>query len=411
MGIVVQHQQPGSVAALGGLATAIGEGQSATRQADRGEDHARFLLGLRERRREFNVNTALRVRAEDINQRQYINSLAMQDSRQQALNQNSYLNRQAGLKQQAIREESDILQQQQAQQFQFAAQSAKTLDEQVFETEKAAQQLKLNPEGQRIRNEKIGSLRAIREKTAFARPDVRASIYSQWLADYNQSNLSAYEEQTPTAQQKVFDNLVPLQGQQIVPGQPLPPGTYRSLKGTRNGVDSWETITIPKEDAATTAERVQRDSAPAPDGGLILWNPDKQTYTHIPPAKPEKEAAAKPVDTSKYLKEAASQLRAEHQISQAGSESPTPFKMDLAAAKARAREIMQAEKELEAELAKGEGGDGLDGDSLLHGSPDLFNAKRPRTMEEVAAIRPGETFFWNGQYAEMNDDGTVTVIE
>ena len=413
MPIEVRHDQ--GPASLGGIAAAIGQGQAATRNAALDEDRARFLLGLRENQKQFDVNTALRLRGQDIEQRQYNTNLAIQDSRQQQLNQNAELNRQAQLQSQAMREESDVYQQQQAQQFAYQAQAAKSLDEQVFETEKAAQQLKLNPEGQRILNEKIGSLRKVKEARALARPDVYANLLGQWMSDYEQANLSAYEVQEPTAQQKVYDGLVPLQGQQIVPGQPLPPGTYRSLKGTRNGVESWETLTIPPADPATIAERVQRDSAPAPDGGIILWNPDKQAYTHIPPAKPEKAAEAKPVDTSKYLKEAASQLRAEHQISQAGSLSPTPFKMDLTAAKARARELMQAEKDLEAELATEAAPDELGGESagepLLKGLPDLFNAKRPQTMEEVAAVQPGEVFFWNGQYAEMNDDGTVTVIE
>lgn len=399
MAIVVKHDQPGSVAALGGLATAIGEGQSATRQADRGEDHARFLLGLRERRREYDINTALRVRASDIEQRQYNTSLAMQDSRQQALNQNSYLNRQAQLESQAMREESDIFQQQQAQQFQFAAQSAKTLDEQVFETEKAAQQLKLNPEGQRIRNEKIGSLRAIREKTAFARPEVRASIYSQWLADYNQSNLAAYEEQPPSREEWYQSTTYKDEFGNVI-------GEDRSGK-PRVLVEAPPPVLTPQEWAAHTYT--------APDGSSYFMHPRINSGKPMPlnDAKPEKkEAAAKPVDTSKYLKEAASQLRAEHQISQTGSESPSPYKSNLNDVKARAREIMAAEKELEAELAGADLNDDSPSDGpLLKGTPDLFNAKRPQTMEEVAAVQPGEVFLWNGQYAEMNDDGTVTVIE
>jgi len=236
MGIEVRHDQ--GPASLAGIATAVGEGQAVTRNAAIDEDRARFMLGLREQQKQFDVNTALRLRAQDIEQQQYNSNLAMQDSRQQLLNQNAYLNRQAQLEALAMREESDIFQQQQAQQFEYATQTAKTLDEQVFDLEKSAQQLKLSPEGERIRNEKLAGLRAIRERSRLARPDVRASLLNQWMNDYQQSNISAYEVQEPTAQEKVYNNLVPLQGQQMVPGQPLPPGTYRSLKGTRNGVDS-----------------------------------------------------------------------------------------------------------------------------------------------------------------------------
>lgn len=394
MAIVVQHEQgPASIA---GIATAVGQGQAATRNAALDEDRARFILSLQENRRNNDINVGLRLRAQDIEQRQYNTNLALQDARQQQLAQNAALNRQAQLESQAMRQEYDVYQQQMAQQHQYGMQAAKTLDEQVFDVEKEAQQLKLNPEGQRILNEKIGALRAIKEQSAMARPDVRAALLDRWMSDYRQANLPAYEVQEPTAQQKVFDSLVPLQGQQIVPGQPLPPGTYRSLKGTRNGVDSWENITIPPADAATVAERVQRDSAPAPDGGIILWNPDKQSYTHIPPAKPEK-STDKPVDASKYLKEAASQLRAEHQISQSGSESPTPFTLKLEDAKKRARELMQAEQELMAEL---------DGQSTAQPAAEQpLPPTEVSSMQEAEQVPIGGVFIFNGQPYRVTGPG------
>lgn len=408
MSTVVRHDQ--GPASLSGIATAIGQGQAATRNAALDEDRARWMMGLRQQDKQFDVNTALRLRAQDIEQQQYNDNLAMQDSRQQLLNQNAHLNRQAQLEALAMREESDIYQQQQAQQFEYATQAAKSLDEQVFDLEKSAQQLKLSPEGERIRNEKLAGLRAIRERSRLARPDVRASLLNQWMNDYQQSNISAYEVQEPTAQEKVYNNLVPLQGQQMIPGQPLPPGTYRSLKGTRNGVDSWETITIPKEDPATVAERVQRDSAPAPDGGIILWNPDKQAYTHIPPAKPEK--AEKPADMGKYIKDALSLMTSEYQLQPEPENGKKPaFKADPAEIKRRALELKRLEDEIKAELAGVTGDVSSEPNSLLQGMPDLFSAARPQTMEEVMAVKPGEVFFWNGQYARMESDGTVTVIE
>lgn len=406
--ITVRHDQPGSVTALGGLATDIGQGQAATRNAAEDEQRARFLMQFRESQRQNDINAGLRINAQQIEQRQFNQGLAMQDARQRALLEQNAYDRQAQLEAVQMREEYDLFGQQQAQQAQYQQASAKSIDEQVFETQKAAQQMKLNPEGQRILNEMTGKLRAVRQMRGMARPEQYNGLLSQWLGDFEQSNLAAYEQREPTAHEKVYDSLVPLQGQQVVPGQPLPPGMYRSLKGTRNGADTWEMVTIPEPPSPTFAEDVAKNYAPAPDGGVFLRQPDGKV-THIPPTKPEK-STEKPVDTSKYLKEAAAQLRAEHQISQAGSESPSPFKMDLAAAKARAREIMQAEQELEAELA---GATDLgDGDEpLLQGLPDLFNAERPQSIEEAAAIQPGKVFFWNGQYARMEDDGTVTVIE
>lgn len=415
MAIVVKHDR--GPASLGGIATAIGQGQAATRNAALDEDRARFLLGLREHRREFDVNTALRVRGEDIDQRRYATNLALQDSRQQQLNQNAELNRQAQLQSQAMREESDIYQQQQAQQFAYQAQAAKSLEEQVFEMEKAAQQLKLNPEGQRILNERIGALRKVREARAQARPDVYANLLGQWMSDYEQANLSAYEVQEPTAQQKVYDGLVPLQGQQIVPGQPLPPGTYRSLKGTRNGVDSWETITIPKEDTQTTAERWTRDSVDSPDGGRAVWNPEKETWTHFPPAKPEKVEKPKEIDNSKLRSAAIADLRAEYQLLPEPENGKKPaFRPTTAEILAKALELESIDNQIEAARAKAAAG-GAKGDAAITTLPsqpsyDPMDAMVPdwdgmtgrppepvsvSTMEEASRVEKGGTFIYNGQ--------------
>jgi len=392
MGIVVQHEQ--GPASVSGIATALGQGQAATRNAALDEDRARFILSLQENRRNNDINVGLRLRAQDIEQRQYNTNLALQDARQQQLAQNAALNRQAQLESQAMRQEYDVYQQQMAQQHQYGMQAAKTLDEQVFDVEKEAQQLKLNPEGQRILNEKIGALRAIKEQSAMARPDVRAALLDRWMSDYRQANLPAYEVQEPTAQQKVFDNLVPLQGQQIVPGQPLPPGTYRSLKGTRNGVDSWETITIPKEDAATVAERFQRDSFTAPDGRVFLWNPDKQDWTSVAPVKPEK--AEKPVDPGKYVKEAIAQLRADHAMSQADAETKTPFTYSSDQVKKKAKEIMDLERELQAEMAAETGG----------AEPTTTQPPiQVSSPDEAAQLPIGGTFIFNGQTFRVTGPG------
>ena len=83
MAIVVDHSPPGPE--LGALAAAVGSGQAATRAVDRNEERARFLMGLQQRQDEFDVNAALRVRAQDIEQRQYQTNLAMQDARQQQI--------------------------------------------------------------------------------------------------------------------------------------------------------------------------------------------------------------------------------------------------------------------------------------------------------------------------------------
>lgn len=406
MAINVQHSAPIALQGQAAMATGTAVGQA--QAAPQANEMTRFLLGMREQRRQFDINTALRINAQDIENRQYNQQLAMQDARQTQYNANAELNRQAQLASQQMREEYDLAAQQQYQYNQYQAQGARTLDEHIFDAEAGMQQMQLNPEGQRLRNELVGRLRRTRDFTRTLRPDARNSAMEQWYSDYSATNLGAYEVKEPTAQEKVFNGLVPLQGQQMVPGQPLPPGVYRSLKGTRNGVDSWETITIPPVDTATTVERFERDRVPTPDGGFMLWNPDKQDWTHVAPTKPEKVAPEKPVDAGKYLKEAVNQLRTEHQLSQTG-EVTTPFKFSMDNAKARAKELMAAEKEL---LEESDGDEsGFTEDSILHGQPDLLNAKHPQTAEEVLSYEPGDVFFWNGQYARLENDGTVTVIE
>jgi len=348
MSIVVQHDTPASAA----LAGALGTSQAGARDAQIADDHTKFLLGLRQREREFNLNTAMRLRGQDIEQRQWQTNLALQDSRQQQLAQANMFNKQVELEKAAMREQGDMFAQQQQQAFEWQQKAAMGIDEQVGERIKSMQQLNLNPEGKRILNEKIGKLRQIQANAGSVRPGVHQQFLGQWMSNLDQSNIDAYVVNEPTAQEKVFQNLVPLQGQQMVPGQPLPPGTYRSLKGTRNGVDSWETITIPKEDAATVAQRFERDSYKAPDGRVFLWNPEKQDWTSVAPVPPE---TPKVTDPDAYFKDAVADLRADHAISQADAETKTPFTYTKDQVKAKIKERMEVARELAAELANGGG--------------------------------------------------------
>ena len=399
MAIVVQHDTPGPE--LGALAAAVGSGQAATRAVDRNEERARFLMGLQQRQDEFDVNAALRVRAQDIEQRQYQTNLAMQDARQQQIAANNYLNRQTALEQTAMREQADLIAQQQNQAFEWQQKAALGVDEQVADRMKTVQQLNLNDVGKRLLNEKMGRLREVQSQKGFYRPEAYQQFLSQWLGDLDQANLDAYVVHEPTAQEKVYNNLVPLQGQQIVPGQPLPPGTYRSLKGTRNGVDSWETITIPPSETGTIAERFERDSVPAPDGGVLLWNPEKQDWKHIPP-KSESGAKEKPVDMGKYIKDALSMMQSEYQLDPA--ETKPAFKADPAEIKRRALELKRLEEELKAEIA---GVTAATSEQSPTESPQAVEVTSP---EEAANIPIGGTFIFNGQAYRVTGPGEAEPI-
>lgn len=385
MGITVQHSEPNGQ--LSALATAVGQGRSADRQFAQDEERGRFLLGLRQRQHEFDVNTALRVQGQELDYRQYQQSLARQDATQQAVIANQEANRQASIYSQQMREEYDMAQQQQEQMFRYALDSTKRVDEQVFETVKEAQQLKLNPEGQRILNEKMGRLREIEQYKATARPMVYASLLEQWQADFQSAGLNAYEVHEPTAQEEAYTNLVPMGGQQVVPGQPLQPGDYLFPVSVRNGVKSWKQITVPNSQQSSFAEDIAKNHAPAPDGGTFYRQPDGK-ITHIPPAKPEKQTPVKPVDMSKYLKDADSQLRSEHQLSQTG-DNPSPYTFKPEKVKERAKKLMELEKELTAELAGSQGGE--------YSPAEQAPPVEVSSMEEAMQIPVGGSFIFNGQ--------------
>lgn len=386
MSIVVRHDSP----APAGLAAAVGQSLSGSKQAAQDEERLRFLLGARERRREVDINAALRLRGQDIEQQQYQQNLARQNAAQQSLLANQEANRQAQLYSQQMREEYDMAQQQQEQMFQYAVDSAKSVDEQVQDTVKASQQMKLNPEGQRILNEMMGKLRDIREYQGGTRPGVYSSLLNQWLDKYNSIGIDAYEVQEPSAAEKVYNNLVPLQGQQIQPGQPLPPGTYRSLKGVRNGVESWETITIPEPVSPTFAQDVEKNTSPAPDGGFFMRQPDGK-FVHVPPPKPEKPAAVKQEDFGKYIKEAKQMMIDEYNLIPDPETGQKPeFKLDKAELKRRALELKSIEDEIKAEL----GGEVESGE---YSPAQESTPVEVSSMEEAMQVPVGKTFTYNGQ--------------
>ena len=384
MSIVVQHSAPNGQ--LGALATAVGQGRSADRQASQDEERGRWLLGLRENQRQFDINTALRVQAQDLDYRQYNQSLARQDATQQAVIANQEANRQAQIASQQMREEYGLAQQQQEQMFQYAMQSTKTVDEQVYDAVESAQQMKLNPEGQRLLNESMGRLREIQQYKATARPMAYASLLDQWLTDFQSTRLSAYNVHEPSAQEEAYSNLVPMGGQEVVPGQPLQPGDYLFPVSVRNGVKSWKQITVPNSQQSPFAEDIAKNTSPAPDGGFFYKQPDGKIQ-HIPPAKPEKVTPQKPVDMGTYVKEAIAAMRAEHSMLDTPEGGVKPaFKADPAKIKRRAKELKDIEDELSAEVGGGN----------IPTQSDEPPAE-VSSMEEAMQVPEGKTFIYNGQ--------------
>lgn len=394
MAINVRWDAPVAMQGAAALATgsAVGQAQGAGQQTDT----TKFLLGLRERRREFDINTALRVDARDIEQRQYNQQLAMQDARQSQILQSNELNRQAQLASQQMREEYDLAAQQQYQYNQYQGQQAKTLDEHVFEAEAGLQQMQLNPEGQRLRNELTGNLRKAREFSRGLRPDARNSVMEQWYSDYSATNLGAYEQKEPTAQEEAYANLVPLNGAPLVPGQPPPPGSYLFPVSNRNGAKSWKVIEVPQTTQTPFAEDVMTNQAPAPDGGTFVRQPDGRVM-HVPPVKPEKPVAAKPVDMSRFVKDATAALIQEHTVNNPNEGGPK-YQPNPAAIKARAKELYEMQRELEAELS----GDTAEMEPEPQESMQPVEVSSP---EEASQIPIGGTFIFNGQAFRVTGPG------
>jgi hypothetical protein len=283
MAIRVRHEVP--IAESAAVMQQIGTNQGLGQGAELDQRRAEFLLNLGQRKDEFAVNTALRVNEQDQQQR------AMQDATQQRQAYDREASRQATFANNRAAEEFDYYKQQQGEKADWQVAQSKTLDEQVDDRLKEFRKLKLSPEGQRILNEYSGKRRQIQGELLL--PAARQQALAMLMSDLEGAGLDDYAEHVPSAEEKVYQGLVPLQGQQVVPGQPLPPGKYRSLKGTRNGADTWETLDIPPEETVTAAERFQRDMVPTPDGGFALWNPESKKWDYQAPVK--KEASKEPV--------------------------------------------------------------------------------------------------------------------
>jgi hypothetical protein len=294
MGIRVRHEAPIALGAA--VQQQIGTNQGIGAAAAAEQARAEFLLGLDLKNRafeqdanQFAVNTALRVNEQDQQQQRWRTQLAVTDATQQRQAYDNEANRAARLAERQMAEEYSLLGQQQQEYGQWMQEQSKTLDQQVDDRLKEFRKLKLSPEGQRILNEYSGKRRQIQGE--LLRPEAKQQALGALMADLESAGLDSYAEHVPTAAEEVYEGLVPLQGQTIVPGQPLPPGQYRSVKGVRNGVKQYETLDIPPVETTTAAERLKRDMVPSPSGGYELWNPEKKTWEYRPPEKVE---AAKP---------------------------------------------------------------------------------------------------------------------
>jgi hypothetical protein len=277
----------------GGLA--VGGVVGASKGMELTADISKFLAQMGQRDKEFGVTTQLRMDDRRREDQRYYSQLGQQEARQQSLLYDNERRRQAEYATRQMMGEQQLAQQQMEQQYDWFTQGAKSLDEQVVDQLKLANGMKLSPEGQRIKNEWAGKLRQVQSQRNTLRPEAYNSALGQAMAEFEQLGLDAYTEHVPTAAEEVYEGLVPLQGQTIEPGKPLPPGTYRSVKGVRNGVKQYETLTIPPEEPQTTAEMVQKFSVPASDGGQLIWNPHKQDWLHIKPKEAEKTEEAKPL--------------------------------------------------------------------------------------------------------------------
>jgi hypothetical protein len=283
----------------GGLA--VGGVVGASKGMELTADISKFLAQMGQRDKEFGVNTQLRLDDQQRNDRRYYANLAQQDARQKSLLFENERRRQAEYGIRQMQGEQQLAEQEMEQQYDWFTQGAKSLDEQVVDQLKLANGMKLSPEGRRIKDEWAGKLRQVQSQRNTLRPEAYNSALGQAMAEFERLGLDAYEEYEPTASEKMYANIVPMQGQVVEPGKPLPPGLYHKVKGMRAGAEQYETITVPAPEPATTAERWERDRVPLPWGGFAVFDPEAKKWQEFtpPPQKEAKPTSKTPImDTS-----------------------------------------------------------------------------------------------------------------
>lgn len=238
MPITVQHGDP---TLAGQLALQAGQGRY-------NQEQSRFLLqrdaqlrDFEERRRQFDINTAMAQEQMAQQDYRYQQQAAQQDAGLQAQFANQQLNREYDL----MGQQAGFDQQMALQGNQWAAQSAGVLDEQIGEQMKAMRQLQLDPEGERLRNQLAGKQRAVFAQRGQLLPQQYAQLQATFMDELQSAGLEQYEVKEPTTEELFRKSLTRMDGLPVAElGKPLLPGKY-VIAGERNGKPTFDTYTVP----------------------------------------------------------------------------------------------------------------------------------------------------------------------
>lgn len=244
MGIKVVYAPDLQVAGQIGIDTGMGNLRTQAQQI--AQQDAMRQQALDEQARQFDMSMAMRARSEYLQGQQRNAQLAAQQRSQQA-------SQVARIYAQNQQNQFQLMRDQQAQDFGqqdmllqsdlvYGRQQAMGVEEQANLMMKEARKLKYDPTGQNILNTRAAELREI--QGAPLRPEARADALAQWMEKFQSDDPSQYQIKAPSGYDDV-ESWMPLEGQQIAPGQPPAPGFYWGKKGMRNGEPEWGRIYIP----------------------------------------------------------------------------------------------------------------------------------------------------------------------
>lgn len=237
---------------------------------------------LRQRQVEFNVGTAFRAREQQDQEQQLSQQYALHQQSIAAEQATHNATLQAGLLERAMTNQGDLQQLTQQQQFEYQKQGQNNLETQMADQMADLRKSRLDPEGQRLFGEYSSKLAELRSERSSLPPDVFNDIFGQLLSDFQGADLTSHVQKPPTA----YDDLTPMEGQQIVEGQPLPPGSYMRTTGERNGVTTREPYIVFPPDGPPIV--------PVQGGGRKMQKQDG-SWEYI---KPETQAAQRPDPTT-----------------------------------------------------------------------------------------------------------------
>lgn len=283
MAINVEWNADPTIGAI--ISNMVGGGMAAQRQQDIARQEAQQNERLAEQARQFNLSAAMRMDAQNDANRRWYASAAMQNANAAAARQANLINaqnaRQAQLMELGMRGQQAA----DARDYQWDVQTSQTNEEAVNGELARIRNLKLDPEGERIRNELSGKVRAI--QAAPLRPEQRAAMMGRALNEINEAGFDNRVPRQPSAEDNVRESMVGLGGQQNQAGQPMAPGWYQQVTQSRSGAPQIKKVYIPP----VNAEQAQAERDRYAVNGGWLFPSENGDYKFVSNGKSDDKSA------------------------------------------------------------------------------------------------------------------------